>query len=108
MVREEQKLYDAIELCEHQFRNWLKTKLELRGIQVDEDLDFCELLKKYENKLNGDQQHVDPLLKWLSEKNQCDRFVNHSPSKISLAKNELVLLERTALNGQVLLMTFGK
>ena len=106
-LRDEQSLFEAIEIFESQFASWLKTRLRQKGIDINESLSFPEMLREYENKLNGDRQHVTPLLNWIKEKDKCTILklqfndVNHH-----LDQSEFNLLEKTAMDGAVLLLTF--
>ncbi|GEM_PF-3364340 len=106
-LRDEQSLFEAIDMFETKFVSWLKGRLEKKGIEVNEDLSFPEMLKEYESRLNGDRQHVNPLLNWLKEKDKCAsmKCQLNDPS-YHLDTREFNLLEKTAMDGAVLLLTF--
>ena len=103
---DENSLFEAIEIFESKFAGWLKSRLEQRGIFVEENIPFKEVLKQYENNLNGDSQHVNPLMNWAREKEKCTNLKGHLNSGNFLEKSEFDFLEKTAMNGAVLLLTF--
>lgn len=105
-LQDEQSLFEAIEICEEQFKYWLINKLKMKGIDVKESMTFYEMLNLYEGVLNGDRQHVNPLLKWIEEKKKCSYIKKTFDSNRKLDFSELEMLEKTAMDGAVLLMTF--
>jgi len=106
-LRDEQSLFEAIEIFELQFAGWFKRRLQQRGIEVNESLSFPEMLREYESKLNGDRQHVVPLLNWIKEKNKCAGLkLQLNDGDHHLDQSEFNLLEKTAMDGAVLLLTF--
>lgn len=105
-LNDEESLFEAIENCELKFFGWLKERLHEKGIEVNEGVSFQELLRKYEDRLNGDKQHVNPLVNWVKEKNKCLELKNQVNGNGRLSNNEMNLLEKTAMNGNVLLLTF--
>ncbi len=106
-LRDEQSLFEAIEIFESKFASWIKSKLIQGGYEVDESMSFQELLKTYDTKLKTDRQHVNPLLNWLREKDRCvhlkTRLINGNDHLDTTGFN---LLEKTAMDGAVLLLTF--
>ena len=105
-LNDEESLFEAIEIFESKFIGWLKGRLHEKGIEVKEDISFQEMLRKYEDRLNGDRQHVNPLMNWAKEKSKCLELKALVKSNQHLDKNDLSLLEKTAMNGAVLLLTF--
>lgn len=105
-LNDEESLFEAIEIFESKFIGWLKNRLHDKGIEVENDISFPEMLRRYEDNLNGDRQHVNPLLNWAMEKNKCQELRKINPVNGCLDKNSMNLLEKTAMNGAVLLLTF--
>ena len=106
-LRDEQSLFEAIEIFESKFAGWIKSKLIQKGIDVDESMNFQDLLKAYESKLSSDNQHVNPLMNWLKEKDRCASMkLQLTNEDAHLDKSEFNLLEKTAMDGAVLLLTF--
>lgn len=106
-LRDEQSLFEAIEIFELKFAGWLKSRLQQKGIEVNECLSFPEMLREYESKLNGDRQHVVPLLNWIREKDKCASLkLQLNNEDCHLDQSEFSLLEKTAMDGAVLLLTF--
>lgn len=106
-LRDEQSLFEAIEIFESKFAGWLKSRLLQRGIDIEENLSFPELLREYEIKLKTDRQHVNPLINWMKEKDRCQNLklqLNNGNSHLD--PTGFNLLEKTAMDGAVLLLTF--
>ena len=106
-LRDEQSLFEAIEIFESKFAGWIKSKLIQGGYEVDEGMSFQDLLKTYETNLKTDRQHVNPLMNWLREKDRCV----HLKTRLNSGNDHLDttgfnLLEKTAMDGAVLLLTF--
>lgn len=96
------KWIGIISQCEKLFIEWLSNKLTSAGHSIQNNSDLSEILVSYENKCKGDQQHIKPLLSWNDKRSYClERLEN------SQYDNDLhYLLEKTAFEGQVLLLTF--
>lgn len=105
-LNDEESLFEAIEIFESKFIGWLKGRLHDKGIEVENDISFSEMLRRYEDSLNGDRQHVNPLLNWAKEKTKCQELKKLNQAHGCLEKSDLNLLEKTAMNGAVLLLTF--
>ena len=106
-LRDEQSLFEAIEIFESKFAGWVKGKLIQGGIDFDDSMSFNELLKEYETNLKSDKQHVNPLLNWIKEKNRCENLKStKSNNGNHLDQSQFHLLEKTAMDGAVLLLTF--
>jgi hypothetical protein len=101
---ETEKWIGIISQCEKLFIEWLCHKLSQAGHSIKGDSDLSEILVNYEKKCNGDQQHLKPLLSWNDKRCLClDQLKNDQ----SVPDKELkYLLEKTAFEGQVLLLTF--
>ncbi len=106
-LRDEQSLFEAIEIFESKFAVWLRSRLIQSGINIKDDMTFYELLGEYERNLNSDRQHVNPLLNWIKEKDRCVNMklqLNNGDNHLD--STSFNILEKTAMDGAVLLLTF--
>jgi len=104
--RDERHLFRSLDQCEEQFRNWLLKKLSKQGCIVHDNQSFRDLLKTYEHYVNSDHQHINPLLNWMKENQRCQNMKTIYLTQHQLTRDDLYLLEKTALNGAVLWLTF--
>ncbi|MGF1638094.1 MAG: hypothetical protein ACFCUU_13535 [Cyclobacteriaceae bacterium] len=95
---------ESIKHCEHLFLAWLQGKLASNGVKAYEFKDLTVALKEYEKFFKGDQQHIKPLMHWNENRLRCDNFLPIHTENHSM--EFLYLLEKTAFDGQVLLLTF--
>lgn len=100
--QESGKWIGIISHCEKLFTEWLCKKLSQAGHSMQTDADLSEILLKYEKKCSGDQQHVKPLLSWNDKRCFCLNQIKNG----QYDKDLQYLLEKTAFEGQVLLLTF--
>lgn len=100
-----QKNINVIHNCEELFTNWLKVRLENKGISISENDKLSELLICHENEFTYLKQHIKPLLKWNKIKDECYNLTTKLNGTAKKDKQLVRLIEKTAFEGQILWLT---
>ena len=101
-----EKNINIIHNCEERFYNWLKSRLDEHGINLQDQSNLSGLLEHYENELSTFKQHLKPLLKWNRTKDECYKMNEQLNGHAGQDQFLNDLIEKTAFEGQILWLTF--
>lgn len=100
-----QRNINIIHNCETHFYNWLKARLIEMGISVDSQQNLSGILVDHEYELDIIKQHFKPLQKWSKIKDECYSRTAQLNGSAQSDEYLLELVEKTAIEGQVLWLT---
>jgi len=101
----QQKNISIIHNCENHFCDWLKIRLVDQGIPINIKYGLSEILLKHESELEFVRQHIKPIKKWNNSKDECYNLSSKLNGRGSNDDHLLVLIEKTAFEGQILWLT---
>lgn len=101
----QQKNISIIHNCENHFCDWLKNRLVNHGIPINNQYSLSEILLNHESELEFVRQHIKPIKKWNTNKDECFNLSEKLNGRGNNDDHLMVLIERTAFEGQILWLT---
>ena len=102
----EQNNISIIHNCEKHFFDWLKFRLNEKGVTIHCNTNLTDVLLNHGNELEELRQHLKPLNRWNKFKNECFLLSERLNGSAESDEYLIELMEKTAFEGQILWLTF--